>query len=325
MKKINKTQAKELIAELVTLSNKRFKQELSGENEEVLDRVIRQYRAKVARCSWKASQHWCKWNEDGPVLMPDYTRIYYRKGSTEIVLQEFPPQIRFLKFRGSLVNRNSSTENLAQAEYDKNYHFSISLPYVVFIFKFVDGVFFDVKCVFCDRPLRRLEEKPFRPFLSNIDSNLSVCLGAGFDRSQLIKNDITQQSVFVLDYFWHSSFSDEWSTHYWASKSYFQKYDPRLGTLQKWQENSADNPLFVVEDVKWLEHSEENFGDMIVKMFEGDKDNSGLHEEIYNSLVDEFMNNLLETFKQNIQSIENKMTDSMIDELADKLLEKLSN
>jgi hypothetical protein len=320
---INKDQAKQIITELLTVAHKRFKQDIAGENEESLDRVVRQFRAKVARSSWKASQHWCKWNDDGPVLMPDYTRIYYRKGSTEVVLQEFPPQIRLMKLKGSLVSRNSSTENMPEAEYAKTRHFSLALPYVIFIFKFLNGRFNEVRCAFSDRPLKRLEEKPLRPYLSNIDSNLAVCLGASFDHNQIVPNDIAQQSALVLNHFWHSSYSDEWSSHFWAYKSHFQRQDPRLATMDSWQENSTDNPLFVIENVKWLEHTEENFGDIIVKMFDNDKENNELHEDLYNSLVDNFLDDVVKTFSKNIEHIETTVADSTIDQLADNLLKLL--
>jgi hypothetical protein len=64
-------------------------------------------------------------------------------------------------------------------------------------------------------------KRPLRPYLSNLDSNLKVCLGLSFDRSKLIKDKLAQQTAFVLDHFWHSAFSDEWSAHYWDNKIAF--------------------------------------------------------------------------------------------------------
>ena len=128
---MNKQQVQDLAKDLIAKSHARFKQELLGESEEMLDRVLRQYRAKVARQSWKLSQKWSRWDSEGPVLMPDYTRIYYRKGTTEILLQEFPPQVRLMKFNGSLVTRETSDDMPSD---DGVHHFSLALPYVIFIF-----------------------------------------------------------------------------------------------------------------------------------------------------------------------------------------------
>ena len=322
-KNITKDRAKVIVEELILKSLKRVKQELAGENEEFLDRLVRQYRAKISRFSWKKSQQWCKWNSDGPVLMPDYTRIYYRKGTTEVLLQEFPPQIRFMKFRGSLAKKSNSSDFVPETEFSKVYNYSLALPYVVFLFKYVDGIFHEVKCAFCDRPLRKLEEKPLRPYLSNIDSNLTVCLGASFDRNQLEKDNVAQQSALVLNHFWHTSYSDEWSSHYWASKSFFAQNDKRLSSLEDWQTASEENPLFVVENVNWPRHTEENFGDMIVGMFENDKENNKFNEELYHEIVDDFLKDVSKTIQDNMDSISEKASSAVVDQLSERLIELL--
>jgi hypothetical protein len=320
---MNKTKAKEIVLDILTKGNKRFRQELAGENEEFLDRVLRQYRAKVARCSWKYSQKWSKWDDVGPVLMPDYTRIYYRKGSTEVLLQEFPPQIRLMKFKGGLVNRNESTSSLTERRLSSTHNFSLALPYVVFLFKFVNGTFTEVRCAFCDRPLKKLEEKPLRPYLSNIDSNLQVCLGTYFDRSQLIKDNVTQQVALVLDHFWHTSYSDEWSSHYWSTRAHFQGCDSRLASLKNWQDASEENALFVVEDVDWLKHNDENFGDMVVRMFEDDQENNESLQAIYNELIDEFFDDVKEAYGNNIEALGDRTVETLVDQLADELIGKV--
>lgn len=316
---LSKDKAEEIVRNLVTKSFRRFKQEIEGENDEFLDRVLRQFRAKVSRHIWKTAQKWCKWSEEGPVLMPDHTRIYYRKGNTEVVLQEFPPQVRLLKFRGALVNRASSTQEIPTAKMMSAHHFSLSLPYTVFLFKFVNGVFVEVRCAFSDRPLKRLQERPLRPYLSNIDSNLSVCLGSGFDRSQLQPGQLAQQMALVLDHFWHSTFTDEWSVHFWNTRS--QVNDPRLKTFEAWQKATEENPLFVVENVHWLPHQEEEFGDMFVRMLEDDRLNSELHEELYQELVSEFFDDLQKCYADNIEAI--GVSDNLVTSLAEELMTEL--
>lgn len=318
---ITKEQAQAIVKDLVSKSFRRFKQEIEGENEEFVPRVLRQFRSKVVRYIWKYAQKGCKFNDDGPVLMPDYTRIYYRKGSTEVILQEFPPQVRILKFRGNLVNRRNSTQELPMERMTSIHHYSLALPYVVFLFKFVNGIFVEVKCAFCDRPLKRLEERPLRPYLSNIDTNLGVCLGAGFDRNQLQPGNLTQQAAFVLDHFWHSAFSDEWSTHYWNTRQ--SAGDPRLDSLDAWQKATEENPLFVIENVHWLQHQEESFGDILVRMLEGDKEDHTLQEEIYKGLVDEFFEDLQKTYAENVDTLATQVSDKIVESLAEELITQL--
>jgi hypothetical protein len=322
--KITEEQAKQIVKDLLATTNNRFKQELEGENEEFLDRIVRQYRAKLARYSWKFSQKWSKWNNEGPVLMPDFTRIYYRKGNTEVVLQEFHPQRRYMKFKTALAKRKNSSDPIT-SESSTSHGYNLSLPYMVFIFKFVNGLFTEVRCAFSDRALKRLEEKPYRPYLSNIDSNLMLCLGGSFDKSKLEKDNIAQQCSFVLDYFWSSVYSDEWSSHFWASKAHFEQTNKKLATLEAWEENSLDNPLFAVEGIKWLPHTEESFGDIIVRMLDGDKKNDEMQEEIYQELTTDFLKDAAKTFNDNIDSVTKKAAEASIEQLSKDLVEKLKS
>jgi hypothetical protein len=321
--KLTEKKADKIVRDIVKKSSAQLKQELAGFNEEHLDRVLRQFRAKLARYNWKFSQKWCKWEEDGPVLMPDYTRIYYRKGNTEMLLQEFPPQIRLMKFKGALVNRQTSTGNISQEEASSTHHFSLALPYTVFIFKFVNGLFVEVRIAFSDRPLRRLEERPLRPYLSNIDTNLRVCLGGSFNRGELMVNNLAQQAAYVLSHFWSTVYSDEWSSHFWATKQHFQQKDKRMAGMQSWEDASEENPLFVVEDVEWLQHSEDSFGDIIVHMLEDDKDNQDMHQTLYQELIDEFFEEFKKVHGDNIDQLREDITDKLAKDLAQELMEKL--
>lgn len=305
-----KTLSDEKLIKVVDLFAKelvdRFKQELAGENEDALPRLARTYRSKLVRTAWKASQKWCKWSDDGPVLMPDYTRIYYRRGNTEVTLQEFPPQTRLLKFMGPLVSRRDTGCPLAPGErQEKAYSFSLALPYTVFIFKFIDGIFADGWCAFSDRPLKRLDETPLRPYFTNLNTDLRICHGRGFNQSRLEAGNITQQAAYVLDHFWQSIFSDEWGTHFWDTRRHFSTNDTRLATLQNWQDASVEDPLFVVENVDWLKYSDENFGDMIVKCFEGS--DTKFQDEIYEEIVE----GLLGEVKKSIEESANKVEEAM--------------
>jgi hypothetical protein len=303
----------EFILNIAKNYNTQFKKELIGENDESLDRILREYSACVARNSWKIAQRWCKWseNEDGAVLMPDYTRLYYRKGTTEVVVQEFPPQIRLMKFKGKLCQRSDSGETINADVANRTYSYSLALPYSIFIFKFRDGMFSHVHCAFSDRPLRNLGERPLIPYLSNIDSTLKVCLGSSFSDDKLQTGNIVQQCSYVLDHFWHSTYSDEWSGHFWSSKKHFiNTGDSRMVDMLSWQEASTENPLFVVEDVNWLKYQEESFGDMLVRLFDDDRNVMSFQQELYNTLTEEFLNEIKSSLEQNMNRVEELVSKS---------------
>jgi hypothetical protein len=167
--KLNIQSIGEIVKKIQASAIKRYKQELIGENDELLDRSLRRYRSKIARQAWKVSQKWCKWKEEGPLLMPDNVRIFYSRGKTEVVVQEFPPQVRLMKFRGALCKRENTDVKLSQEESTKVFQYSLALPYMVFIYRLVDGLLNDVYVAFNDRPLKTLGEKPLRPYLSKLE------------------------------------------------------------------------------------------------------------------------------------------------------------
>jgi len=284
---------------------KRFKQELLAQNEELVERAIRKYRASVARRSWKVAQKWCSWSEDGPILLPDNTRMYYRRGKTEVMVQEFAPQIRHMKFVSSLALRSSTSDALKQEDAGKVCGYSLALPYMVFLYKFVDGIMDRTIVTFCDRPLKHLKEKPLRPFLSNINDELKLCHGHAFKTDELIKGNLTQQVAYTLNLFWQTVYSDEWSQNFWNYKGHFRaKDDQRLTSLENWQNASIENPLFIIDDVEWLPHSEVSYGNMVVRLIDHDPVDAQFQQELYNDLSEEFINEFKETLMKSFQEIE---------------------
>lgn len=335
--KIDKERAKRIISEILTKFHERFKQNFDGQNEELSDRTVRHYRSRIANRSWKIAQKWCKWNDEGPVLMPDYTRTYYRKGDNEVIFMEYPPQIRLMKFTGALAKRENTSVVFKNAdELTKVHQYSLALPYTIFIFKFVKGMFSEVRCAFSDRPVKTLSQKPLRPYLSNIDSNLNICLGNSLDKSQLIKDNIVQQVAFILNHFWQTVYSDEWGSHFWENKKHFQANDPRMATMEAWQEHSMENPLFVIDDVNWIPYHdtnnydsghENNFGEMIDSIFKSKEEieaDSEFKQELYDSLAEKFLTEIIKNNQENIDSIEDLTKNESIDSLADYLISELT-
>jgi hypothetical protein len=311
-----KEQVDVLVKDATTQCLNRLVQELDGEKDDPLNRVIVKYKAKIARRAWQLAQKWCKWSNDGPVLMPDYTRIYYRKGNIEVLVSEFPPQVRLVKFRGGLAKRNSSTDTCEHPE--KLYNYSLAFPYIIFVHDFINGMHNSTYVCFSDRPLKKLTEQPLRPYLPNLDGTLKLCHGNTFDKSQLIAGNLTQQASYVVSHFWQTAFSDEWSSHYWGCKSHFQTCDPRLATLDAWQSASVENPLFVIEDVQWLPHTEKEFGNMVVKLvLDKDQDDLSLQQDIYTDLVDGLLDEMNKAYSECTSNMEPK-----IDQIITKILSK---
>lgn len=284
-----------IVTNLTNDISARVKQEMLGESEVKLKQVLQKYKSKVTRLAYHASQKWCKWSDDGPVMMPDYTRMYYRKGDTEAMVMEFPPALRLMRFKNRLLypRLNEEGKSYTVKDPDKIVSFTLALPYVGFIFKFVEGMFQEVYTFFSPKPLSRLSQKPCKPYMSNVE-NFKVCMGREFVAKDLTKElekgNLTQQAALVLFHFWNTVHSDEWSSGWWTYKDHFAN-DERLADPMKWQEASVADPLFVIDDVNWIEHNEE-LGDLVVRLFDQDQKVAQFQQELFaqasDTLIDDF-------------------------------------
>lgn len=298
----------------------KMSQDYCGDNMEILDRLLRAFSQKISRKVWVTSQRWSKWTKDGPVLFPNHTRIYYRKGNTEVVLQEFQPQIRILKFKGTLA-RSHKRAPIDSDVASSVKHYSVALPYVIFLYRFIDGRFKDVRCAFSDRPLKTLDEPVLRPYLSNIDDSLRVCLGSDFDSSKLIASDIFQQCAYIASYFWQSVFSDEWSDNYWTTQEHLSG-DLRIRNLDSWQEASGEDPLFVIQNVAWLHYSgSTNFGNLIHTVMEGDICDMEFNDALFERLTNDFLTEIQNYLKENFDILSKRMVERELDPTVKLLLE----
>lgn len=300
----------------------KYIQELNANSEELIDDTLKKCKSESARISWAMAQKWCKWQtNNGPVLMPDKVRLYYRRGDTEVVLQEHSPQVRHIKFISKLLNESASDPKT-----DSSVHsFSLALPYINFIYVFKKGVLDKTMITFCDRPLKTLEEKPMKPYLSNINDAMKLCHGAAYLRESLIPNNITQQISYTLDVFWQTVYLDEWSSNFWAYKSYFKDKDPRLATLEAWQEATLENPLFVIENVEWIPYNDfDDYGSMLASFFDYDALDTSFQQDVFQELS----NQLFDEFKTEFNSKMNALKDELnfeLEKLVDEFLKGQNN
>lgn len=307
---------KSAVSELIEQVLDKCKKEATAAVYEELTFETSKYCDIVVRKAWTTLQNSSKWLEKAPWLFPDHTRFYYRKGKTEVVIQEFPPQIRYLKFTGAIADR---AEDVCA--------YSLALPYVIFISKFVDGLYSECEVAFSDRPLKYLNEIPYRPYFSNLDPTLKLCEGIDFDRNALEKGNLTQQMAFVINHFWNTLFSIDANSHFIANKQYFSQNDKRLATLENWQNASIENPLFVIEDVHWLAHSQPTFGHMIIKILDTDKVNTQLKGELFDQVTKVFLESAKKVVEEKCNNIISKVKikpDLLAEELAKKLNKILS-
>ena len=301
--------------EIVDLMNEMKSQFVNGYRQEALSEldgqcteVLKQFKATIGRRCWKLSQKWCQWGDNRPILQPNNSRLFYRKGKTDIMVIEQDPQVRTLRFNST---------------FDEQGSYNVALPYVVFIFRFIDGNFTDVYCMFNDKPLGDLSERPIKPYLTNIDGPLKCCLGKTLNLPKGLNYNQTVQ--YVLNYFWTAEHSNEWNDHWNSNQRYFAANDGRLATLANWAEATQDNPLFVIDNVQWQRH-DRTIGDLIVGLTKTDTTAREFEETIFQDLVSEFLssvqNAMSTSLKQSSEKVNNQPSEAIERKLF-KAMEKL--
>jgi len=260
-----------LLTELKAYLTNNYRQEALSVLDDSCTETLKQFKATVGRRCWLLAQEWCQWGENKPILQPNRSRLFYRKGNTDIIVIEEDPQVRTLRFNETFAHSG---------------RYNLALPYVVFVFRFVNGKFCDVYCMFNDKPLGDLSERPVKPYLTNIDGDLKCCLG----RSHQLPEGLSyNQSVeFTLNYFWSAEHSNEWSEHWRQSQNYFAGSDARMSNAKLWQKATEENPLFVIDDVTWQKHNR-TIGDLIVGLTKTDSKVREFEEAIFQDLVAEFL------------------------------------
>lgn len=81
----------------------------------------------------------------------------------------------------------------------------------------------------------------------------------------------------------------------------------------------------MIDGVDWLPHGEEDYGDMVVRLFENDRDNTSFQQEIYDDLMENFFDEVKKVFVENVKNIETRVKALSSDDLARELMDQLRN
>lgn len=268
-----------LVTEFLKRIQSRSRQELIVRLEDKVKPPLEDLKDRVARRIWMLSQHWMEWGADEPILYPTGsaggTKLYYRKGTTAVLLYEQSPQIRAVVFAPELIAPDAD-------EPGRKFYLSLGFPHVVFAIHFVNGRYQGIYVFYLREALTSLHQRPLCPNLPNIDNNsMKVCHG-DFSTKEYKDGDINGQSIGAIDHFWRSQFNGSWTELYKRS----QTLDPRLATPRKWEAASKQNPMFPL-GIEWPETTYLTFRHFLTRLFESDQKVQELNQKLFNDLVSE--------------------------------------
>ncbi len=245
-----------LVRDALVKSATRLRQDIIGE-------FINKAKDSVALFSTKLNQQFLEegqvWNsnfnsdETVPVL-PDNTKYYAAMGHQQVVVLEFKPQVRTLKFAKLYYNRaplhRESAESVEEAGFD---NYRLSLPYVILAIRFSNKSFSQLHAYYRNEPLADMGGMLYSPNLPNISCRDSaMCLGHWPDdnlRARMNGLSISSQTKMVSDHFWGSAYN----TDYVELFREMAGVDSRLSSISAWVAATIEDPFFILK-VNWQKY-----------------------------------------------------------------------
>ncbi|MBI4118991.1 MAG: hypothetical protein HY452_01890 [Parcubacteria group bacterium] len=228
--------AEQLLTQTSAETAERIKQEMSATAAEMVrERLSVFWGEAMNQLRPFITQNQTGWGNATPVL-PEGTRIFLTQGGTTLIVVEQKPQIRSVLFSGSFVDYFGG---LGEVEDRPNERFKLAFPYTLFVLRFIDGQFERLSFLYRNQALRSIEDGVFTSNLPNIDHRNNVCLGGIKNTTGL---SLAEQTETVITYFWDSVFNTDLRNGFTEIAAKI----PALSTLKKWEEETNQNPAFVL-------------------------------------------------------------------------------
>jgi hypothetical protein len=214
---------------------KEYQQKVRIGIEDSVSDLLDNFKSKITTTVFDSASKW-KIADFEPVLFPKNCRFCYTKGKMTIIVIEQDPQVRNLKLSREIVGpKHFLTNKHSDCRYN---HYSLSLPYTVFLVSFYLNDFLGLYSAWRNSPLTSLDDLLYHPYLPNIHESLNVCMPP-----ETIEGDnICRQSENAITLFWNSCFNGDLSSYWWKKDN--QKH---LDTVESWVAASKKDPLFILK------------------------------------------------------------------------------
>ncbi|MBM4018181.1 MAG: hypothetical protein FJ288_07605 [Planctomycetes bacterium] len=203
--------------------------------------------------------------DTGKIILPDGVKSVVSRGPMTVMAYEMPPRVHNLKW----IARDSPAPFGPGAKYRT---VRLAQPYIIVLAVFGRGpdgrpaLTGSNECFYRVGPLKSLADELLYPALLNCSKfepegghPLSwICtqylkldaLAAVADSNERLRNAITALLECLLDTGFNYS-SENHEANSWFSESARRVGEPRIKTVEDWQEAGKEDPLFVL-NVKWL-------------------------------------------------------------------------
>lgn len=178
--------------------------------------------------------------KDRFLFLPGGTRLVQVKGASTILVIEQPPQVRQIRWSHDRMGKGGSYTS-----------YRLAFPYIVYVFTFYRREFEELRIYHRSAPLRAANEPLYLSNLMNVQADLGLpsCARACLRGRPSGLNDLplAEQVEGLLTYFWASGFNMDIEGNCFDRA---RVLDPRISSIEAWQQAGEVNPLFPLE-VRW--------------------------------------------------------------------------
>ncbi|MBI2632981.1 MAG: hypothetical protein HYW78_01150 [Parcubacteria group bacterium] len=165
-------------------------------------------------------------------ILPSGTRYHCRNGDKRVIVIEFPPQVRTVRWK-TFLNRHTRQKK-----------FTLAFPYILLCVYFYKNIHEYSQCFYRNEPLKSLDDMVCRTNLENVSpSNGIICLGEEVASFKSVDRMIRS----LWDREFNSGIPD--SDFY-----YSREIDKRIESPEVWERATQKNPLFIL-DIPWIKEN----------------------------------------------------------------------
>ena len=223
-------------------------QEFFGHLIDDVEGLSRNLKEELNDKIWDAFQGYKTTHKDLFYVFPDNVKVAYTKGKRTVFVIEQKPQTRTVSFTPKLV-KHQNVADQAREQISGAYRYTLSFPYIFFVCVFDNELLAVMEIYFRNKPLTSAREYIYLAPLPNIfqrdgDQVPMICMGEDFSERLHAETTMARQCDFAISEFWQRSFNGDLGT------GNHKNLDPRIANYAVWQQNTEENPLFILE-VTW--------------------------------------------------------------------------
>lgn len=291
--------AKELQTSIKDVIEKRYgqmSQEFLGALSDDAEGLVRDLQFELCEKIWDSHQQFKEKSDESPLLLPDDVKIAYTKGCRTVMVIEQKPQVRTIGFANSLTSQKD--RDVAVRISQNGHWFSLSFPYVYFFIVFDHGKYSYHQIYFRNSQLTSVREHVYLAPMPNVhrnDSTKNVCMGGDFRIQLANENTIARKCEMIIGDFWQRVFNSD------LGDGGFKNVHPKLKNIRVWQENSKEDPLFILS-AKWKKGK--TVKGVVEKLLDGRKMKEDLDavDKTIRCLLDDGVKKITKKVKEEMQS-----------------------